>query len=325
MPSVAPASEGSSDSSLDDSEVWQDCSSCSSTLEDAEEQLEREQHTAADARSDWRPTEADIAAAASAPVLVAAHPGLPYQQILSGSPQDLPVNTGSPIEFETPLFTGRACVWVRGLPGAPPPVFEGRRRRTMVTVQGRFRRPVPLDDLVTGQEFGAVENLPPTWLVEGVLLRVARALSPSCEIGPASAPFMLMPVAAGCSEMVASLPGQEPSAAAPPSEDLRLWDPSLVLPNGAPLPAAQRKSHFSKAGNREGRCFPTDLVFTFYFYQHVVDVGGGYELDVGLHRFSLSRYLAGQPLQLMMRDRSSGQYLYCLHLWHQCLLKGAAR
>jgi hypothetical protein len=94
MPSVAPASEGSSDSSLDDSEVWQDCSSCSSTLEDAEEQLEREQHTAADARSDWRPTEADIAAAASAPVLVAAHPGLPYQQILSGSPQDLPVNTG---------------------------------------------------------------------------------------------------------------------------------------------------------------------------------------------------------------------------------------
>lgn len=65
------------------------------------------------------------------------------------------------------------------------------------------------------------------------LLQVARALSPSCEIGPASAPFMLMPVAAGCSEMVASLPGQEPSAAAPPSEDLRLWDPSLVLPNGA--------------------------------------------------------------------------------------------
>jgi hypothetical protein len=61
------------------------------------------------------------------------------------------------------------------------------------------------------------------------------------------------------------------------------------------LPAAQRKSHFSKAGNREGRCFPTDLVFTFYFYQHVVDVGGGYELDVGLHRWAVGHCNGWQP------------------------------
>lgn len=81
----------------------------------------------------------------------------------------------SAIEFETPLFSGRACVWVQGLPGAPDSLFAGRRRRSLVTVQGRFRQAVPLDDLVTGQEFSAVRNLPPAWLVNGLLLKVRRA------------------------------------------------------------------------------------------------------------------------------------------------------
>lgn len=92
----------------------------------------------------------------------------------------------SSIDFETPLFSGRACVWLRGAPGgaAVDEQFAGRRRRSLVTVQGRFRRPVPLDDLVTGQEFGRVENLPPAWLVEGVLLKVGCAGAGGWRGGP---------------------------------------------------------------------------------------------------------------------------------------------
>lgn len=318
----------------------------------------------------WAPSSAELAASPHHPLLVAAHQGLPYQRIHSANPRSLPVNDGSPIEFDSPLFSGRACLWVRGLPspgpstgtgsgagsntststgtstgtgaasasgpastststglgaaaaaGAPDPaaaMFKGRQRRTLVTVQGRFKRPVPLDDLVTGQEFGRVENLPAAWFVERVLLKVARAVSPSMQVGPLSAPHMLMPVAAGCSEMCASRPGQEPDPAAPPREDLRLWDAGLSLPDGSPLPAAKRKAHFSRAGNRAGRCFPTDLVFTFYFYQHVVDASA-YELNV-LYRFDLCKYLCGQPLQLMMKDRSTGEYLYCFHMWHKRLM-----
>lgn len=48
---------------------------------------------------------------------------------------------------------------------------------------------------------------------------------------------------------------------------------------GSPLPAAKRKALFSRQGARSGRVFPTDLVFTFYFYQHVVDLSK-YQLDV---------------------------------------------
>lgn len=37
-------------------------------------------------------------------------------------------------------------------------------------------------------------------------------------------------------------------------------------------------------------------------------------------RFDLTKYLAGQPLQLMMRLRSTGEYAYCLHVHHERLL-----
>lgn len=273
--------------------------------------------SSSNAGDSWRPSQQEVEASPSSPVLVAANPQLPYQHILSGDPNRLPVNNGSPIEFESPMFSGRACVWIRGLPGAPDALFAGRRRRTLVTVQGRFRQAVPLDDLMTGQEFARVEHLPPKWLVEGVLLKVARALTPSSQVGPLSAPHMLMPVIAGCSEMTVSRAGEEPHPAEAPREDLRLWDADLATADGSPLPASQRKAHFSRPENRADRWFSTDLVYTFYFYQHVVDVSK-YELHV-LHRFNLCRYLSGQPLQLMMRRRS-GEFLYCLHMWHSRLL-----
>ena len=65
--------------------------------------------------------------------------------------------------------------------------------------------------------------------------QVARACSPAMAIGPLSQPSMLMPVIAGCNEIHAARPGEEPDLAAPPCEDLRLFDPvCLTAPDGAP-------------------------------------------------------------------------------------------
>lgn len=72
-------------------------------------------------------------------------------------------------------------------------------------------------------------RLPPLQFI----LQVARACSPSMEIGPLSAPAMLMPVIAGCNEIHAARPGEEPDPAGPPCEDLRLFDPvCLTAPDG---------------------------------------------------------------------------------------------
>ncbi len=54
-----------------------------------------------------------------------------------------------PIEFESDLFVGRVAMWVKGLPTAAPDLFKGKRRRTRITVQGRFKRSVPFEEVCT--------------------------------------------------------------------------------------------------------------------------------------------------------------------------------
>ena len=50
------------------------------------------------------------------------------------------VNSGIAHEFDGPLFKGKISVWLRGLPQANGgDVFEGKRRRSWVVVQGRFK------------------------------------------------------------------------------------------------------------------------------------------------------------------------------------------
>ncbi len=41
-------------------------------------------------------------------------------------------------------------MWVKGLPTAAPDLFKGKRRRTRITVQGRFKRSVPFEEVRFG-------------------------------------------------------------------------------------------------------------------------------------------------------------------------------
>ena len=78
-----------------------------------------------------------------------------------------------PIEFETDLFKGQACIWIQGLPSTPPGLFKGKQRKSMITVQGRFKQRVAFEDCLSGQEFARpARELPPRWLVESVLIKV---------------------------------------------------------------------------------------------------------------------------------------------------------
>lgn len=80
--------------------------------------------------------------------------------------------------------------------------------------------------------------------------------------------------------------------------------PPHQTPAGGPLPAGRRKAFFCRAANRAGRCFPTDLVFTFFFYQHVLDVAT-YELRVPLHRRGRTRVGGNRPTHWLGRRMAS--------------------
>ena len=53
------------------------------------------------------------------------------------------------------------------------PCLAGKRRRTSLTFQGRFKQPLSMEAVVSGQEFfRPAQNLPAKWLVDTVLIQV---------------------------------------------------------------------------------------------------------------------------------------------------------
>jgi hypothetical protein len=65
---------------------------------------------------------------------------------------------------------------------------------------------------------------------------MARQISPSMEIGPLSAPYVLVPLLAMAQTVHVAAPGTEPDLAGPLEEDMRLIDPALANKDGeAPL------------------------------------------------------------------------------------------
>jgi Protein of unknown function (DUF1769) len=50
---------------------------------------------------------------------------------------------------------------------------QGKKRKSRLTVQGKFKRPMRFNDVVTGQVLSRpAKNLPAKWLVEQVLVKV---------------------------------------------------------------------------------------------------------------------------------------------------------
>ena len=79
-----------------------------------------------------------------------------------------------PVEVETDQFKGKLSIWIQGLDTSPPDLFQGKRRKTAIVIQGTFKEPLLYEDVLTGQEFGRTPtNLPARWLVDSVLLKVS--------------------------------------------------------------------------------------------------------------------------------------------------------
>ncbi|CAL8462122.1 g1653 [Coccomyxa elongata] len=268
------------------------------------------------------PSEQDFSGWPDDPLLLRAAP-LPSLRMHQGSdPCAIRINNGRRIEFETDVFRGCAVIRAQGLSSSPEGLFAGERRKTSITVQGRFKQDLAVEDVVSGQEFKRQpKNLPAMWLVDKVLIRLAKKISPSMDIGPLSAPYLLAPVLALAQLVNVSAPGDEPDPCQPTPEDLRLFDPSLTNTNGGPMDALKRKKHFWNKKNRAGHVFTREHVWTFQMYQHFVDMGA-YELNM-IYGFDLGRHLDGQPLQFMLKDRRSGGYLMNFHAWHRKLLPAA--
>ncbi|GBF96590.1 hypothetical protein Rsub_09336 [Raphidocelis subcapitata] len=236
----------------------------------------------------------------------------------------LPVNQYV-IHFESDLFVGKMMAYIKGLPSSHEPYFTGKKRRSVLMLQGRFKSPLKVDDVVTGQEFGRpYKNLRGCWLMEKVVLAFTKRVITAMETGDMTVqPYMLFPLLPLAHVVNVSLPGQEPPLDQA-EEDLRLWDPSLVDSNGNPMASDARRRRFMRDVHRRGRTYTTDHVWTFVIWQQVIDVAG-YFLDLIVQQYDMIQHLDGQPLQSMVKDKASGKYLFHLVYWNTKLIAETER
>jgi hypothetical protein len=131
------------------------------------------------------PCLSEFEGAPDSPLLLRVNPEAPGQTFPGLVHPHAPLRVNSnPQPFESPVFKGVVAVYVRHLGSTPGHLFRGKKRLSWVVIQGRFKRPVSLDTLVTGHEFSrAFRNLPAPWFLENMLLPLARKIAPSLQVG----------------------------------------------------------------------------------------------------------------------------------------------
>lgn len=160
--------------------------------------------------------------APGAPVGVRLSPASPSQWLPPGPsrpPDGVSCPAQVPFAFESELFSGRAAVYLRGLPDSPARVFEGRARAIQFVVQGRFKRPVPMDDVHFGVRLARpLRALPTRWLLS-LCTRVVRGLGAKygMELSDPThpRPFMTAPLALATQVLACHAPGEEPDIQVP--------------------------------------------------------------------------------------------------------------
>ena len=103
-----------------------------------------------------------------------------------------------------------------------------------------------------------------------------------------------------------------------PEENLILHGPAFIQADGSPIPASARRKLMRSKSERQSFIFSPDFVYTFHFWQHLLDCAK-YEVDL-VNTFDLTKYLNGQPLQVMGLNSRTGRYLWNLHMCHESLL-----
>ncbi|KAA6424912.1 MAG: hypothetical protein FRX49_05086 [Trebouxia sp. A1-2] len=234
----------------------------------------------------------------------------------NSDPDRIATNTGRPIYFDGNLFTGCAMLWTKGVPSQPEHLFHGQRRKSSITVQGRFKRPVVMSHLVTGPETYSLQHLSLAFH-NIACLQIASRISPQMKFGPPSRPFLQVPVMSLSQKVIVSEPGDEPQLAGRTEQGAELYKAILEDTGG------ENSWEFKKSPLNKEKVFDMGHIWTFHMHQHIVDLST-FNMQI-LKQFDITHYLNGQPLQSMIKDRATGEYVVSFEVWHEKLIKDAER
>jgi hypothetical protein len=156
-----------------------------------------------------------------------------------------------------------------------------------------------MKNVLTGYVYNKPINVPtkPAWLMQAVT-QLSRQVQPGLEMNlKGDRPFALAPLICTARAINASRPGEEPSihgkGAYVVEDDLSLLDRGFLG-----MTARRRKAFFHKKANLDDFDFDTELVYTFVFESHQLNLPA-YCVDLGFTRYSLRRALGTMPMQML--------------------------
>ena len=232
-----------------------------------------------------------------------------------------PVPLGKAFSFESDLFEGTCLIRLRGVPSddaeGDAEYFLGRRRKFQAIVQGRFKEPLKVSDVLTGHEFvRPLKGLPPPWVLSAGVNLIKR-LAPGANIVlHEEQPRALAILAATSQSISADMPGNEPDITCNQIEE----DVSLLggIFKRGDVSSAGRKRHLAAPERAERYVFDTESIYTFDFYQNILDTAT-YSLDLGFTKLGMAKVLDGQPIQVLAKT-ADGRDLWNFQIWHEMLV-----
>eukprot|EP00798_Chlamydomonas_sp_ICE-L_P005528 gene5528-4161_t len=191
----------------------------------------------------------------------------------------------SPIDFESDLFKGKAYAFIKGLPTTPPGLFDSRKRLSWLCIQRTGPRLIPLPRALSPSP-----GNPPPCLPQGKF-KEALPFNTVITGQEFSRPFLGLPAPWFIEKVLLSL-------AARINPSLRVGTlscPSFMMP----IISSAQCINISR--------------------EEFVDLARLSLAFAGTHT-SLSRPLNGQPLQFMIKDESSGKYLFNFKICHEAIM-----
>jgi len=227
----------------------------------------------------------------------------------------LPTN-GIPFSFETELFKGEAIFRLRGLESAKS-YFDGRARLSSIVITGQFKEELPVEDVMTGQEFCKPIKQPNAILAKAVT-KFFKLLAPLLQLYVGKQTYFLSPMAQTVQVMHIS---DDPVTLTP---DIDIDDNFGQEELGQTMDRFQRKKFFSKRQRLKEFRFRTNKFYTFDFYNDKIDLEN-FRLKALGQEFDIQKYLRGQPLRILSRVFSPGNpksmYLWNFELWNEKVIE----
>ncbi|UPR02517.1 hypothetical protein HOP50_10g58430 [Chloropicon primus] len=220
------------------------------------------------------------------------------------------------------LFEGTTFLYVNGasedeLRGEEDVLETLSKRKSSFTLKGRFKRRVKFSDLLIGHEFNDGVLNPPNWQRK-LILGFLNRFFPHLDVKLGRTASALAPVVLECKRLkVSGASGGGELNKCDVVEDTALLGDYFAEKPRSP---AERLRYFRRAENLEGHWFEPGLEYTFEFYQNNLSFVD-YKLRFGLLSIGIGKIVKGNPVQFLIKDAQTKDYLCYFQFWSERLLR----